>query len=70
MRNQVNVGNLIIPEGGGTAVPADKAYYKLMADIVLGYWQDTDNDGIVDDGEIYDSETGGTAYTESNWTPT
>ena len=69
MRNQVNTGGTIMPREGGTAVDAGTAYYKLTADIVLGYWQDADHDGIVDEGEIYDSETGGTAYAESNWEP-
>jgi hypothetical protein len=69
MRDQINIsGGTITPRGGGAAVTAKTAYYKLTADIVLGYWQD-DGDGIVEDGEIYDSESEGTAYTESNWTP-
>ncbi len=68
MRDKVNAGGTIKPSVGGTAVAASSAYYQLTADIVLGYWQD-DRDGVVEDGEIYDSETGGTAYTTSNWTP-
>ncbi len=43
-------------------------HFQMTDDIVLGYWQD-DGDGIVEDGEIYDSPSGGTAYTVSNWTP-
>lgn len=69
MRDQVNVsGGTITPSEGGAGVNADRAHYKLTADIVLGHWQD-DGDGIVEDDEIYDSASGGTAYIESNWTP-
>lgn len=45
------------------------AYYRLENDIVLGYWHDDNDNGIVDDGEIYDSKTGGKAYEKSNWIP-
>lgn len=45
------------------------ATLQLTADITLGYWQDTDKDQVIDDGEIFDSATGGTAYALSNWTP-
>ncbi|MGE4352871.1 MAG: S-layer homology domain-containing protein [Oscillospiraceae bacterium] len=41
----------------------------LTADIALGYWIDGDGDEAVDDGEICDAKTGGSAYTSSNWTP-
>ena len=72
MRDQVNSSGTILlsePIGYPNEVRAETAHYRLDADIVLGYWQDKNNDGIVDDGEIYDSETGGTAYTISNWIP-
>lgn len=69
MRDQINAkGGTITPSGGGDSVTASTAHYRLTADIVLGYWQD-DGDGIVEDGEIYDSASGGTAYSASNWTP-
>jgi hypothetical protein len=42
---------------------------KLLNDIILGYFIDGDNDGIEDDGEIFNAESGGTAYTSSNFTP-
>jgi uncharacterized repeat protein (TIGR02543 family) len=41
----------------------------LTADIALGYWQDTYENGIAEDGEIYNQATGGTAYTASNHMP-
>lgn len=59
---------MITPSGGGAAVSATTAHYRLTADIALGYWQD-DGDGIEGEGEIYDSSVGGKPYTESNWTP-
>ncbi len=70
MRDRViaNEG-MITPRGGGTSVEAKTAHYKLTADIVLGYWQDEDKDGIVDDGEIYNTTSGGVAYVKSNWIP-
>ena len=43
--------------------------FYLLSDIELGYWHDDDNDGIVQNGEIYDSESGGTALFVSNWAP-
>ena len=42
--------------------------FFLTADIALGYWQD-DSDGVVEEGEIFDAETGGAAYSTSNWAP-
>ncbi|NCB52651.1 MAG: leucine-rich repeat domain-containing protein, partial [Clostridia bacterium] len=42
--------------------------FVLTEDIVFGYWQDKDSDGVVDDGEICNAESGGTAYTAVNYT--
>jgi len=69
MQNQVNTDGTIAPSGGGNAVTAKTAQYRLTDDIVLGYWQDIDGNDIVDDGEIFNSASGGAAYTTSNWTP-
>ncbi len=66
MRDQVNAGGTI------SGVDAGSAFYNFSgerATISLGYWQDSDGDSIVEDGEIYDSASEGTAYTSSNWTP-
>ena len=70
LARQVNGGGTITyTDGSGSgSVTASTASYKQTADIVLGYWQDA-GDGTVEDGEIYDSATGGTPCSESNWTP-
>jgi hypothetical protein len=68
MRDRVNANGTITSKTDGSGVTARTAYYIQKADIALGYWQD-DGDGLVEDGEIFDAPSGGSAYTASNWTP-
>ncbi len=42
--------------------------FVLTEDIVFGYWQDKNTNGVVDNGEIYNAPSGGTAYTDLNYT--
>jgi hypothetical protein len=58
-----HLGDLV--NGGQTG--ADSTFV-LNADLIFGYWQDTDNDNVVDDGEIYNAESGGTTYSAMNYT--
>jgi|GEM_PF-2442639 len=46
----------------------DGATFELIADIAFGYWQDINGNSVADDGEIFDSPSGGTAYTNNNYT--
>ena len=42
--------------------------FVLTEDIVFGYWQDTNTNNAVDNGEIYNALSGGTAFSNLNYT--
>ena len=47
--------------------PGTGATFELLNDITFGYWQDINGNGVVDEDEIYNAPSGGTAYTETNY---